>query len=120
MMGRWEVEIPGFRPISLNVLLRTHWAKRTGLAASTLLIVGYHLKSAGVPKAAGRRRVGMRITLAGRDKPLDDDNAWKLVLDTCVATRVLVDDRREYVERTPVEYDRGPHRKTVIILEDIP
>jgi Holliday junction resolvase RusA-like endonuclease len=64
--------------------------------------------------------VSLRITLARGQRGPDPDAWWKSALDALVHAGLLTDDNRQGVELGPVEYDRGPHRKTVITLEDIP
>lgn len=118
-IGRWEVTIKRWHPTPLNVLMRMHWAKRARILTAEYAMVGAYFRGAHVPRATGKRRVTQRLTLAGRDKERDDDGAWKGLLDALVQAEMLVDDRRNLVERNPVEYMRGTERATTIILEDM-
>lgn len=116
----WTVEIPNFIPASLNVLMRLHWSRRIARTAREAdLVAGYCFK-VGVPMATCKRRVTQRLTLAGRDKIRDDDNAWKGLLDALAAACMLVDDGPAWVERAALIQERGPRRMTTLILEDLP
>jgi hypothetical protein len=115
---RWEVVLP-FHPTRLNVLMRMHWSRRGRTAADEALVIGWSCNLAGVPPAKGKRRVSMRLTLAGRDKRSDPDARWKTTLDGLVKAGRLVDDSARWVELGPVEFERGAERKTTLFIEDV-
>ncbi|MBY0527335.1 MAG: hypothetical protein K2R98_28320 [Gemmataceae bacterium] len=83
-------------------------------------MVGTYSRIAGVPKAVGRRRVSLVVTLSRRQKRGDDDNWWKSLLDALVAAGQLVDDSPDWLERGSVAFQRGDPPATRIILEDLP
>jgi Holliday junction resolvase RusA-like endonuclease len=120
LVGPWRVEISGWHPPSLNALLTMHWAKRAKLKKKAHRLIRDACLSVPVVHATGRRRVTQILTLAGNDRIRDDDNAWKAVLDSLVKCGALVDDRPEFVETMPVQYERGTERKTTLIIEDTP
>ena len=118
--GRWVLEIPGWRPATLWELTKrgNHWSAARHKKKDRELVAAYALK-AGIPPATTKRRVTMLQVRAGRQMPIDDDNAWKSVLDALVQCRLLVDDRPEWLERAPLEQEKGPRKLTRIILEDL-
>lgn len=115
---RWTIEIDDYHPIRLNQLIGCHWAtvrRRKDSVYRTL-----RWRSLDIPRAAGRRRVTLRLTLGPRQRAGDPDAYWKALLDACVRLGLLVDDSRTWVELAPVEFERGERKRTVIELEDIP
>lgn len=117
--GVHTLTIPDWRPPSLNRSMRqSRWKrpKSTKAAADLIAVEAYRQ---GVPKATGRRRVSQHITLSGQQKEYDDDNAWKLLLDSLKLAGQLKDDSRAWCERGAVSYSRGDRTATVITLEDV-
>jgi hypothetical protein len=117
--GPWEVFIDGYQPCTLNEMIGRHpmvihrrKKKDRGVIAAAFLI-------ARVPRATTKRRVTLTITLGPRQREHDDDNVWKSLLDACVFIGALVDDKPKWLERMPVQYERGERRSTRITLEDI-
>ncbi len=119
----WTVEIPNFLPTPLNELMRMHWAKRNRILKKEYFLIAMQCRWANVPHATGKRRVSQKLTLnrsgRNRDNERDDDGCWKGVLDGLVEAGMLMGDSREWVEKTPVEYEVSDKRKTTIILKDI-
>ncbi len=115
-----RIEITGWSPTPLNKLMRMHWGRRCKVKreAYVLVLLGCHLN--GVPKAKGRRRVSIAVTVAGRSGIPDADGVLKLLLDGLVRCGALVDDSGRWCELGEVWVGRGPARRTVIVLEDIP
>ena len=64
--------------------------------------------------------MSLEITLAPRQRAGDPDAYWKSLLDALVRARLLVDDRRQYVELGAVTFARGKAKRTVVTLEDLP
>lgn len=116
----YVVVIPRWHPRRLNELLACrHWGKRHRLKKADQNMVAAYCHQAGVPLAAGKRRVSLRITLGPRQRGADPDAYWKVLLDALVECGRLKDDSRQWCEVTPVEYDRGPERVTTITMEDV-
>jgi hypothetical protein len=116
-MARWEVILP-CQPPTLNELTRGTFRARMRLGSRFGSIVFVACRGV-VPPATGKRRVGITIILGPRQKGADPDAYHKALGDALVRCWALRDDSRHWVEWLPVQYDRGPHRKTVIVLEDI-
>lgn len=115
----YTVVIPDWHPTPLNALMRMHWAKRNRTVKTEYDYVWGYCFRAGIPKAKGKRRITQRLTLKGRDRRRDDDGAWKGLLDGLVKAEMLVDDGPDWVETTPLEFERGTQRKTTIIIEEV-
>jgi hypothetical protein len=118
MTTRHEFTVPGWHPARLNQLLG-HWARAHRLKKTDGEIIALHAHLAGIPRASGRRRVSLTITLAPRQRAGDPDCYWKSALDGLVRAGLLVDDNRQNVELGPVEFDRGPARATTVLLEEV-
>ncbi len=114
----YTVTIPKWHPTSLNKLLSLHWARRTKAKQSDYDLVAWYCNEALVPKATGKRRIGLRLILGKGSRAPDPDNMLKVLLDALVACGRLVDDNRQYCELLPAEFERG-ERATVITLEDV-
>jgi hypothetical protein len=115
--GLYSEAIPNYQPTPLNKLLSCHWAKRGRLKRSDYQIIGHYLGH--IPKATGKRRVTVTITLAPRQRAGDPDSYLKVLGDALVNAEILLDDNRQWVEWAPVEFVRGPGSQTRITLEDI-
>lgn len=117
-MSRWTLTIDDWLPPSLNRLLG-HWGRAARLkreARDTIAVAAYQCD---VPHADGPRRVSLTLTIAGRARPLDPDNAWKAVLDGLTHARLLVDDRAASCELGDIVIEKGKRKQTVIVLEDL-
>ncbi len=93
--------------------------KRIKLKKSDHEMVAAYAKKDGIPKASGKRRLSLIITLSGRQKEADIDSMNKVALDACVACGLLLGDRAKEAEWGGVEYQRGLEGGTLLILEDI-
>jgi len=111
--------IEAWRPTSLNVSLRKHHHARAASLRKLADLIAVEAYRQTIPKAAGRRRVSLRVTLSGRQKPLDGDNAWKQLLDALTRCGLLVDDSAAWCELGPVAFERGDATRTEITLEDM-
>ncbi len=111
------IMIPGWAPVTLNQLIGRHWRVVARLKKSDRQTVALYARD--VPRATGKRRVTLRLTLAPRQRATDPDASWKVLLDSLVACGALVNDNRQNVELAPVEFVRGKARVTEIFLEDI-
>ena len=116
-MSTHVLTIDGWRPVSLNRLLRAHWARRRALKRLDRDLVALHALALGVPRAAGRRRVTVRVEARGT--PPDPDAALKSLLDALVACGQLIDDSGEWCELGPPTAVRGREDRTVVTLEDL-
>lgn len=114
---RFQLVIPGWRPARTNELLSNRF-KAGRLKKRDRTRIAYYARSQGIPKAKGKRRITLRITLEGRQRKVDQDGYWKSTLDACVKAGLLIDDQEQWVELMPLEYDSG-ESKTIIILEDL-
>ncbi len=112
-----RIVIPLWRPASSNEF-RTVGRKIKIKRSDRDMVCGYALLH-GTPRAGGRRRVSLEITLGPRDRECDPDNLWKSLLDALKHAKMLIDDRRAYCECGDVSFGRGEQLSTKIILEDI-
>ena len=116
----WTVEIPDWTPPPLNKLMRMHWGVAARHKRAVYGLIDVMLWKHRVPRAEGRRRVSVAVTVAGRSGIPDADGILKLLLDGLVRCGALVDDSAKWCELGAVTVDRGPARSTRITLEDIP
>ena len=111
--------IDRWHPATLNQWDGKHWRARHRLKKADRELVTLLARSASIPLAKGKRRVSLRLTLAPRQRAADPDAFWKSVLDALVHAGLLLDDNRQHVELGPVTFDRGPWRRTRIVLDDL-
>jgi hypothetical protein len=116
---RWEIAIDGWRPASLNELLRGGPWGAHRLKKRDREYVALFANLARVPRATVRRRVSLRIVLPPKQRRWDGDALWKSLLDACVRAGLLKDDGPKWCELGEIVYQRGTSLATTIILEDI-
>lgn len=113
-------EIPGWHPARVNELYDRHFWNKAKLKKRDRETVALAKHACRIPEAVGKRRVHVTIVLGPRMRGGDVDAYWKSLLDALVHCGLLIDDRAAYVELTPVKFDRGQEKSTVVGLEDIP
>jgi hypothetical protein len=111
-VATYTLTIPGWHPARLNHLLTGHWRPRYRLKRADADTVAFYARLGGIPRATGKRRVSLRITLGYRQRAGDPDCYWKSLLDALKTAGLIVDDDRFGV-------DLGPERATTILLEDV-
>lgn len=116
-MNSWRVEIPDWTPPTVNDLLRGHWVKKYRLKKAAAKLVAGYCVLAGVPEADGPRKVSLRLEGWPAGNLPDPDNLWKVLLDSLVSCRRLIDDSSEWCELGDVEVLRSKRRRTVILIE---
>jgi hypothetical protein len=114
-----KITIPYWRPAALNTLMRSHWSTSGKLKKSDANIISAYAFCAGIPKATGKRRVSLEITLTGLQRQTDPDSYQKSTLDGLVKCGMLLEDNAASVEWGGVSYDRIGEAKTTIVLEDL-
>jgi hypothetical protein len=115
---RHVLTIPGWHPNTVNQLLRSV-RERIRLKKADRQLIATYARLAGIPPAAGKRRVSLCITLGPGQRAADPDAYWKSLLDALVQCGQLVDDNRQGCELGEVAFERGGERKTTIMLEDL-
>ncbi len=115
----WHVHLPRWHPARLNQWDGRHWAVRAKAKRFDRDLVAACVTGAGVPKATGKRRVSLTITLGYRQRGADPDAYWKSTLDALVHCGALVNDSRQWVELGEVEYVRGTVPATTISLKEV-
>lgn len=115
--GPWEIELPGWRPPSLNRYVSQDWRVRRRLKMETTERVAEACVLRRIPRATRKRRVSIRLAVPSGRHP-DHDNLTKALYDGLTACGALVDDGPEWVETGRYDALRGP-LKTVVILEDV-
>jgi hypothetical protein len=118
--ARQEFMISGWRPPSLNALMRGKLSDRIRLGKMARERIAWEARLAGVRGTASiRRRVSLAITLGGRQRPTDVDSVWKATLDGLVSAGLIVDDSARWCAIGDLSFDRGEVTSTRIILEDL-
>lgn len=118
--GRYIISIPNFHPTTLNKLLTSHHMAAHRMKAADTQMIGVYAYIAKVPKAAGKRRLEIVITLAPGQRGADNDAYFKVCLDSLVSLSLLKDDNRQQLELEPVRYERGAAKATTLILTELP
>ena len=114
----YTVAIPNWHPTRLNTLLNLHWAAANRMKHSDAQVIGVYCYQCKVPKAAGKRRVGLEIILGKGQRGGDPDAYFKVVCDALVRLGYLKDDNRQWLDLEPVKYSRGM-KATVITITDL-
>ncbi len=141
---QWILEIPDWRPMLANELLRHHPRARGRLKAKNAEAVALAATRAGIPLVswprdtiAEARKLGIDwtrlpdapkprrrrvvIEISGRTygkRPPDRDGPLKCALDALVHCGLLVDDDERWCAWEVPIFEQGPKR-TVFLLEDI-
>jgi hypothetical protein len=110
--------VPSWHPSTVNALMRSVRG-RIRLKKQDRELITVYARLAGVPRAEGRRRISLNITLGPGQRACDPDAYWKSLLDGLVVAGLLVDDNRNWCELGEVRFDRGPARATTITLEEL-
>ncbi len=117
----YKLIIPNWHPASKNKLTKGKLRVRMHLEKiDRNIICGYCLANR-VPLAQGPREVNLTIDLGPKRqaKGSDPDAYWMSLLDSLVAARMLIDDRRQFCRPGRVEFERGAERATTIELVDL-
>lgn len=117
---RQTLTIPDYIPPSLNAMFRVHWARRRIVKRECYDLIAGHAIEQGIGQATGKRRVTVKLTLAGRRQVRDGDSTFKAVLDGLVKAGLLLDDGPAFCELMPLIQERGERVATTIVLEDVP
>lgn len=118
-MATHTLIIPLWHPPKVNELYSGHWTRRAKLKRQALELVTMYARMAGIPKAEGKRRVGLTITLGPRQRGGDVDSYHKSLLDCLTHCGLIRDDSPAWCEIEPVVYEHGVASATTIILEDL-
>ena len=116
-MGKIVLEVPGWLPERINVLLRAHWAKQRKLGREAAAVVGAARLLAGVPAGCKTKR-SVSVVYSQPRGSADPDARWKQLLDALVKAGLLKDDSQDWCVPLPPVTVRGP-RGTVVTLEDL-
>jgi hypothetical protein len=111
--------IPGWRPAPLNKIMHGHWSNGNRLKKADFGMITAYAMASRIPKATGRRRVELHITLTGQQKQADPDAYAKSTLDGLKRCGLLVDDSGAWVEWVTPTYDRCGEPGTRITLTDL-
>jgi hypothetical protein len=90
--------IDGWHPARLNQLVGCHWGTRSKRKRVDREVIALEALAQKIPKAMGKRRVSLVLTLAPRQRAGDLDAYWKSLLDALVVAGLLVDDSRHNAE----------------------
>jgi Holliday junction resolvase RusA-like endonuclease len=117
---RQEFTVHGWKPPTLNQLMRGRLATRMRLGKAARLAVGEACREASIYHAFRvKRRVSLEITLSGRQQKCDVDAPWKATLDALKHAGAIVDDSAKFCALGEVTFLRGDRTSTRIILEDL-
>jgi hypothetical protein len=111
--------IEGWHPCRLNQLVGCHWGTRSKRKRLDREVIALEALVQKIPKALGKRRISLVLTLAPRQRAGDPDSAWKSLLDALVAAGLLVNDSHLWCELGEVRFERGKAQRTVIVLTDL-
>ena len=110
-MATQTLTLAGWQPTPLNKLLGMHWAKRNRVKDGDCAVIAAEAASQGVTRAAGRRRVTLRVLWSqGRGciahGKVDCDALLKVTLDALVRCGLLLGDGPEHVELGTPTHER--------------
>ena len=114
------ITITNYRPPRTNELYRGRFCKRMAQERECAQFIAHYGRD--LPKATGKRRVSLSVTLARRQRlPDADEQSLKAVLDGLVRAELLRGDSRQWCECRPTEFvlSQQPRPQTVITLEDV-
>ena len=114
-----KITIHNWRPAAINTLMRSHWSTPGKLKKADANMIAAYAMIDSIPKATGKRRVSLEITLTGRQRQVDPDAYQKSTLDGLVKCGMLLDDNAASVEWGCVWYIRIGEAGTTIILTDM-
>lgn len=115
---RHELLLPAFTPGTLNQLMRGTLLTRMRRSKGDREVVCHYAAESGIPKATGKRRVSLVVTLGKGQRPFDVDAPWKGMLDSLRHAGLILDDIPACCAIGSLTFDRG-ERKTMVILEDL-
>jgi len=111
MCDRLTITLPLRLAPSLNLLLRTHWAKRRRMLREAAWLVAEARLAAGWDRAADPANVRLEVVRRSSRRP-DFDNmvgAAKLAIDALVLAGVLQDDDIPH-DRVVFRWEHAPRR----------
>lgn len=111
------VRVSGWRPPSLNELMRGSIARRIALGKSSRQTIADACN--GLPRAIGKRCVSLMIEWPSGQRRHDPDAFWKALGDGLTDARQLVNDSYEWVRWGGVLYARADTLATTIFIEEI-
>ena len=112
--------IPNWLPPRANEWCYRHWNFKRGLTDDAEKFVRIYAAEQNIPRAKGRRRVSLLLTLGKGRRQADRDAYDKILLDVLVRTGLLLDDGdKGMAGRMEVEFERGTESATQITLEDV-
>jgi hypothetical protein len=118
-MTCYILEIPRWRPALQNELMKSVKAKIRLKKLDRQFICTCALQQK-IPKATGKRRVSLHVTLGKGMREFDVDAPWKSLNDAMKHAGLIVDDSCAYLEQGPVTFSRDPRAwGSVIRLEDL-
>jgi hypothetical protein len=118
-MTIYVLEIPRWPPALLNELMRSVKDKIRLKKLDREMVCAYAWQ-AKIPRATGKRRVSLHVTLGKGQRGADADAYFKSLLDACKHAGLILDDSSRYVELAPVTFSRDwKNWGTVIRLEDV-
>lgn len=117
-VGRcWTIEIDGWRPERLNVIIR-HWVKSKQAKDEATKMFSLAAQIAGCPVATGKRVLHLRLE-GFRIKP-DADAFDKVVLDALKRAGLITDDNeRGLLGRMGFEAVLGKEQRTVLLIGEV-
>jgi hypothetical protein len=91
------LDIPRWRPALLNELMRSVKSKIRLKKLDREMVWGSALEQK-IPKATGKRRVSLHVTLGKGMREFDYDAPWKSLNDAMKHAGLIVDDSCQYLE----------------------
>jgi hypothetical protein len=106
LMPVYILGIPRWRPALLNELSRSVKGKIRLKKLDRQMVCTYTWQ-AKIPRATGKRRVSLHVTLGKGMREFDVDALWKSLNDAMKHAGLIADDSRPYLEQGPVTFSRN-------------
>lgn len=110
------IHIENWHPTPLNKLINCHWSTAHKRKRSDMQMIGAYAFKAKIPKATGKRRLELIITLGRGQRACDPDAYFKSAVDAMVRLKLLKDDNRQWLELMPIRFEKAKEKATTIIL----
>ncbi len=114
----YRLEIPDWRPKTLNAILANRWAGPKAKKAAAKFF-GVYARVFDIPPATGKRRVSLTLRMAKGERCPDEDAYWKVTLDALVRCKLLKQDVPKWCTLGPVTFERTGRAGVVVTLEEV-
>lgn len=113
------IHIPNWHPTPLNNLLKAHWGDASRMKSGDAQMMAAYAYKAHIPKAIGKRSVGITIVLGKGQRGCDPDAYHKTTHDGLKRHGYLKDDNRQWLDIVPTKYTRSAQPATIIHITEV-